>query len=96
LPTAEIVAGAHQCAASPPERGPQRRQGNYVYVINDQDTVERRDVRVGAVDDRGVTIAQGLSGQERVVVTAGPFLNVGQKVRPRRAAAADALAASNE
>lgn len=70
--------------------------GNYVYIINDQDTVERRDVRVGAVDDRGVTIAQGLSGQERVVVTAGPFLNVGQKVRPRRAAAADALAASNE
>ena len=70
--------------------------GNYVYIINANDEAERRDVRVGTVDDRGVTIAEGLSGQERVVVTAGPFLNAGQKVRPRREAAAAALPTPNE
>jgi hypothetical protein len=40
------------------------------------------------VDDNGVTIAAGLSGNEPVVMSAGPFLNPGQKVNPRRQAAA--------
>ena len=31
----------------------------------------------------GVTIAEGISGNERVVLSAGPFLNPGQKVKPR-------------
>jgi hypothetical protein len=35
-----------------------------------------------------VTIASGLSGNERVVLSAGPFLNPGQKINPRREAAA--------
>jgi hypothetical protein len=34
-----------------------------------------------------VTIAEGLSGNEAVVLSAGPFLNPGQKVKPRRQAA---------
>jgi len=33
-----------------------------------------------------VTIATGLSGNEAVVVSAGPFLNPGQKVNPKRQA----------
>ena len=36
----------------------------------------------------GVTIADGISGQEAVVLSAGPFLNPGQKVNPKRQAAA--------
>jgi hypothetical protein len=44
-------------------------------------------VRIGTVADNGVTIAAGLSGQEAVVLSAGPFLNPGQKVNPRRQAA---------
>ena len=62
--------------------------GNYVYIVNARNEVERRAVRVGNVDDSGVSIVEGLSGQERVVVSAGPFLNPGQKVAPRRQAAA--------
>ena len=45
------------------------------------------DVTVGSVDNRGVAIVSGLSGQEAVVQSAGAFLNPGQKVLPRRAAA---------
>jgi hypothetical protein len=39
------------------------------------------------VDERGVTIVAGLTGQERVVLSAGAFLNPGQKIQPRRATA---------
>ena len=62
-------------------------RGNYVYVINGKNEVERRDIKIGTVDDAGVTIAAGLSGNEAVVLSAGPFLNSGQKVNPRRQAA---------
>jgi RND family efflux transporter MFP subunit len=63
-------------------------KGNYVYVVNANNEVERRPIQIGTVDDRGVTIASGLSGNERVVLSAGPFLNPGQKINPRREAAA--------
>ena len=62
-------------------------RGNYVYVINSKNEVERRPIKIGSVDDEGVTIAEGLSGQEAVVLSAGPFLNPGQKVSPKRQAA---------
>jgi RND family efflux transporter MFP subunit len=63
-------------------------KGNYVYVINAKNEVERRSIKIGTVDDNGVTIAAGLSGNEPVVLSAGPFLNPGQKVNPKRQAAA--------
>jgi RND family efflux transporter MFP subunit len=62
-------------------------KGNYVYIINAKNEVERRDIQIGTVNDTGVTIASGLSGDEAVVESAGPFLNPGQKVNPRRQAA---------
>jgi RND family efflux transporter MFP subunit len=62
-------------------------RGNYVYIINGKNEVERRDVKIGSVGDNGVTIAGGLNGTEAVVLSAGPFLNPGQKVKPKRQAA---------
>ncbi|MBW0145740.1 efflux RND transporter periplasmic adaptor subunit [Sphingomicrobium sp. B8] len=62
--------------------------GNYVYIVNDNDEVERRNVTVGRVDDEGVTIAAGIDGTERVVSRAGSFLAEGRKVDPVREAAA--------
>ena len=62
-------------------------KGNYVYIVNGKNEVERRAVKIGTVDDQGVTIAEGLTGQEAVVLSAGPFLNPGQKVAPKRQAA---------
>jgi len=60
-------------------------RGNFVYIIDNNNTVVRRDVRIGEVTDRGMTIAEGLNGNERVVLSAGAFLNPGQRVRPERA-----------
>jgi HlyD family secretion protein len=62
-------------------------KGNYVYIVGKDNRVQRRGVTVGEVDDNGVTIMAGLSGQERVVASAGAFLNPGDKVRPVRQAA---------
>lgn len=62
-------------------------KGNYVYIVNGKNEVERRSIKIGSVDDAGVTIAEGLSGQEAVVLSAGPFLNPGQKVSRKRQAA---------
>jgi hypothetical protein len=61
--------------------------GSYVYLVNSKNQVERRAITTGNVDANGVAILSGLSGQEAVVLSAGPFLNVGQKVAPRRQAA---------
>jgi len=63
------------------------QKGNYVYVVNAKNEVERRSIKIGNVDDSGVTISEGLSGNEQVVLSAGPFLNPGQKVKPLRQAA---------
>jgi RND family efflux transporter MFP subunit len=59
-------------------------KGNYVYIINGKNEVERRNIQIGSVNDNGVTIASGITGNERVVLSAGPFLNPGQKVNPKR------------
>jgi len=61
--------------------------GNYVYVINGKNEVERRPIKIGTVEDEGVTVAEGISGNERVVLSAGPFLKPGQKVKPQLQAA---------
>jgi RND family efflux transporter MFP subunit len=84
---ARIGAGGTTAPLLPQSAVLSDAKGNYVYVINGKNEVERRDVRVGTVNDSGVTIIQGLSGQEAVVVSAGPFLNPGQKVSPKRQAA---------
>lgn len=57
-------------------------EGNYVLIVDGKDQVRRRVVTVGTVTDQGVAIASGLNGDEKVVVLAGAFLNVGDKVKP--------------
>lgn len=57
-------------------------KGNYVFVIGAENRVERRDITTGTVGDQGVSIATGLNGAEKVVVSAGAFLRPGEKVAP--------------
>jgi RND family efflux transporter MFP subunit len=61
--------------------------GKYVYVVNAKNIVERRAVQIGDFSEAGVAVISGLNGTEAVVMSAGPFLNPGQKILPRRAAA---------
>lgn len=57
-------------------------QGNFVYLVGEGDKVVRRSIKLGEVSDTGVAITEGLNGTERVVLSAGAFLNAGQKIKP--------------
>jgi RND family efflux transporter MFP subunit len=84
---ARVTSGSVDAPLLPQSSVQSDDKGNYVYVVGPENTVVRRDVQVGSVDERGVTIVAGLTGQERVVLSAGAFLNPGQKIQPRRATA---------
>jgi RND family efflux transporter MFP subunit len=62
-------------------------RGSYVLVVNSADKIEKRPVRVSGTTDSGVIIAEGLSGSERVIATAGGFLRDGEAVKIAPAAA---------
>jgi RND family efflux transporter MFP subunit len=57
-------------------------RGSYVLIVNAQHKVERRAVHVSGMVQNGVTIADGISGKEQVVATAGAFLQEGELVNP--------------
>jgi HlyD family secretion protein len=56
-------------------------KGTYVLVVNSADKIERRPVHVSGMEN-GVTIADGVTATDRVVATAGAFLQVGETVKP--------------
>lgn len=87
--SARISAGATTAPLLPQSAVLSDNDGNYVYIVNAKNEAERRNVKIGTVDESGATIIGGLSGQEMVVLSAGPFLNPGQKVNPKRQAAAN-------
>nr|WP_240654679.1 efflux RND transporter periplasmic adaptor subunit [Croceicoccus ponticola] len=62
--------------------------GAYVFVVGKDNRVKRRGVKTGVVTGAGITITEGLTGDERVVLRAGGFLFDGDEVKPQRAGAA--------
>jgi HlyD family secretion protein len=82
---ASIISGAGDVPLLPESAVQSDPKGNFVYIVGKQNKVERRDVQVGDVNDQGVTILTGLSGQEAVVLSAGAFLNPGEVIIPQRA-----------
>lgn len=81
--TARIITGSESSVILPQSAIQSDARGNYVYTLNAKDEAVRTAVVTGEVTDAGVAITQGLSGNERVVMTAGAFLNPGQKVIPQ-------------
>ncbi|GMM91747.1 efflux RND transporter periplasmic adaptor subunit [Qipengyuania sp. MTN3-11] len=59
-------------------------EGSYVYIVGTDGVVELRRIETGRVTERGIVVASGLRGDERVVLRAGGFLNPGDKVNPVR------------
>lgn len=57
-------------------------RGSYVFVVNEENRVERVSIELGELSDQGIAIASGLTGDERVVLRAGGFLTEGEEVRP--------------
>lgn len=80
--SATITAGAATAPELPQSALQSDNRGNYVYVIDPENRAQRRDVTLGTVTENRVAIASGLTGNERVVLSAGAFLTPGQKVAP--------------
>ena len=84
---AELVTGEVNAPMLPESAVQSDQNGNYVYIVDGNNKVQRRAVKTGQVTDKGVTILDGLDGSERIVLSAGAFLNPGEAVRPRLQAA---------
>ncbi len=80
--SATLIGGASNEPQLPQSAILSDDRGNFVYIVGKDNKVERRNVRLGTVTDRNVAIAEGLTGNERVIRSAGAFLNPGQKVVP--------------
>ena len=79
---ARLISGTEEAPLLPESAVQSGPEGNYVLIVDNKNTIQRRAIKVGTVTDDGVSIASGLTGNERVVVLAGAFLNVGDKVKP--------------
>lgn len=82
----QIVAGSQSAPVLPESAILSDEKGTYVFIVNRENKVERKPVKTGAVTPKGIAVIEGLTGQERVVLRAGGFLNPGETVRPERQA----------
>lgn len=85
---AQIVTGTGEAPVLPESAVLSDARGNFVYLVDANNKVVRRPVRTGQVSDDGIAIVEGLNGTERVVLSAGAFINPGETVKPQRAGAA--------
>jgi HlyD family secretion protein len=80
--TARIRSGAIEAPLLAESAVLSDKQGNYVFIIDVDNKAVRRDVKVGTIGDQGVTILEGLEGTEKVIFSAGGFINPGESVVP--------------
>jgi HlyD family secretion protein len=80
---ATIASGAVVSPMLPESAIQNDEKGSFVFIVDDQNVVHRRDVTPGIVAAQGISIRSGLNGTEKVVARAGGFLNEGDKVRPQ-------------
>lgn len=79
----EIRAGSVVAPKLPESALLSDNRGSYVYVVGAGNKIERRPIKTGIVTDDGIAVTEGLSGNERVVLRAGGFLQPGETVNPK-------------
>lgn len=80
--TVQIKAGTLVAPVLPESAILSDAKGSFVYLVGKGDKAERRDVKTGMIVPAGVVITEGLSGNERVVLRAGGFLQPGETIKP--------------
>jgi RND family efflux transporter MFP subunit len=76
----EVTVGNAKRAVLPQSAVLSDAKGTYVFVVDANNKVERRAIRVSTTVDAGFVVSDGLKGDERVISTAGGFLREGEKV----------------
>ncbi len=79
--TATIRSGSVTAPVLPESAIQSDDEGSYVYVVDSDNKVARKRVKLGMVTAQGITIASGLTGKERIVLRAGGFLSPGDTVK---------------
>lgn len=78
-----VIDGTEAQRPRVPQSAVQTDDGvSFVLVVDDKGVVARRDIRIASVSADGVAVAEGLTGAEQVVVSAGAFLRPGETVKP--------------
>lgn len=95
----EVVVGLERHPVLPQTAVLSDAKGNYVLRVDSDNSVSRQAVKVAGTRNTGVIIESGVNGNERIVATAGAFLQPGEKVRvaePAQTAVAERAAPSGE
>lgn len=80
--SAEISTGQINAPILPESAVLSDADGSFVFVINDENRADRRNVETGVATPQGITIESGLDGSEQIVLRAGGFLSPGESVNP--------------
>lgn len=81
--TADITAGSQVAPLLPESAIQSDNSGSYVYIVDKNNKVARRDVKTGSITDRGIIVTEGLAGDERIILRAGAFVSTGETVQPK-------------
>jgi RND family efflux transporter MFP subunit len=65
------------------------QEGDYVFILNAQDVVERRGIVKGPMEGSERSVKEGLTATDRVIVNGIPNIRIGQKVQVMGKPAAD-------
>jgi multidrug efflux pump subunit AcrA (membrane-fusion protein) len=76
----EVVVGKGERPVLPQTAVLSDEKGTYVLLVSADNHVQRRNVHVSDTNAKGLIIASGLTGTERVIMTAAGFLRVGERV----------------
>lgn len=80
--SADLQTGTTFAPVLPESAVQSDEKGNFVYLVGGDNKVMRRGVKVGSVAANGLPIIAGLSGKEKIVLSAGAFLSPGDTVIP--------------
>lgn len=81
--SAEIASGTLVAPLLPEASVLSDDKGSYVFIVDKDNKVERRDIETGTITADGIAITKGLTGNERIVRRAGAFLSAGESVKPK-------------
>ena len=82
--TARINGGQRTATVLPESAVLVDEEGAYVFAVDEENTAQRLSVTIGDTVADGIVITEGLTGSERIVLSAGGFLNPGETVDPKR------------
>ncbi len=79
---ASVAAGTAMKSVLPQSAVQVDDAGSFVFVVGAGNKIERRTIVTGEIGSMGIPVVSGLTGNERIVASAGAFFQPGDKVAP--------------